>query len=107
ADGFGHAEVDHLRHWLSVDESHQDVRRLEVAMDDALLMGVLHRLANGGEQFQPFADAELGIVAELGERQAVDKLHDEVRPATVAVSLRETSRRRKGLVSRSETATIP
>ena len=70
ADGLGHAEVDDLGHRLAVDDGHQDVRRLEVAMDDALLMGVLHGLADGDEQFQPFADAELGLVAELGQRQA-------------------------------------
>src|SRR5205807_9931463 len=62
---------------LSVDERYQDVRRLEVTMDDALLMSVLHGLADGGEQVQPFADAELGLVAEPGQRQAVDQLHDK------------------------------
>ena len=37
---------------VSVD---QDVRRLEVAVDDPLLMGVLHRLADRDEQLQPLA----------------------------------------------------
>jgi hypothetical protein len=46
----GHAEVDHLGHWLAVVECHQDVRRLEVAVDDALGMGVLDCLADGDEQ---------------------------------------------------------
>ena len=34
----------------------QHVGRLEVAMDDALLMGVLHGLADLNEQLQPLAD---------------------------------------------------
>ena len=42
---------------------------------------VLDRLANGNEQLQPLARAELRLVAELGERLAVDQLHDEERPA--------------------------
>ena len=35
----------------------QDVGRLEVAVDDALLVGVLHRLADRHEQLQPLAAA--------------------------------------------------
>ncbi len=52
-------------------------------MDDSLLVGVLHGLADGDEEFQPATDAELGLVAEPGQRQAVDQLHDEERPAVV------------------------
>ena len=53
----GHAEVDDLRHRLAVVQGDQDVGRLEVAVDDALLMGVLHRLADGDEQLQPLPRA--------------------------------------------------
>ena len=38
---------------------HQDVRRLEVAVDDALLMGMLDGLADRHEQFQPLAERQL------------------------------------------------
>ena len=53
--GLGDAEVDHLGHRLAVVQRDQDVRRLEVAVDDAFLMGVLHGLADVGEQLQPLA----------------------------------------------------
>ena len=45
-DRFGHAEVDDLGHRLAVVRRDQHVRRLDVAVDDPFLMGVLHRLAD-------------------------------------------------------------
>ena len=45
-------------------ERDQDVRWLQVAVDDALLMCVLHRLADGHEQFQPLSGRQPGLVAE-------------------------------------------
>ena len=58
-DRLGHAEVDHLGHRLAVVERDQDVGRLDVAVDDALLVGVLDRLADRDEQLQPLARREL------------------------------------------------
>ena len=58
ADRLGHAEVDHLRHRPAVVQRDQHVGRLEVAVDDPLLMGVLHRLADRDEQLQPLARRE-------------------------------------------------
>ena len=43
---FGDAEIDDLRHGHAVVQGHQDVRRLDVAVDDALLMRVLDGLAD-------------------------------------------------------------
>ena len=39
----GQAEVDHLRHRLAVVLGHEHVRRLQIAVDDSLLVGVLDR----------------------------------------------------------------
>ena len=39
----------------------QDVGRLEVAVNDALLMGVLDRLADRHEQLQPLLGASSGV----------------------------------------------
>ncbi len=52
-------------------------------MDDPLLVGVLHRPADREEQLQPLAGRQLVLVAELGDRDALDQLHDEVRSARV------------------------
>jgi hypothetical protein len=45
----GHAEVDHLGHRLAVVERDHDVGRLDVAVDDALLVGMLDGLADRHE----------------------------------------------------------
>ena len=42
----GDAEVDDLGNGLAVVQRHQHVGRFEIAMNDSLLMRVLHRLAN-------------------------------------------------------------
>ena len=55
AGRLGDAEVDHLGHRLAVVEGDQDVRRLQVAVDDALLVGVLHGLADRDEELEPLA----------------------------------------------------
>jgi hypothetical protein len=39
-------------------ERDQDVRRLDVAVDDPFLMGVLDRVADGDEQLEPLARGE-------------------------------------------------
>ena len=44
--GLGHAEVDDLGDGPAVVFGHQHVRGLEVAVDDAFLMGVLDGLAD-------------------------------------------------------------
>ena len=47
---FGHAEVDNARHRLAVDFSDEDVRGLQVAVDDGLLVRVLHAFADLDEE---------------------------------------------------------
>ena len=79
----GHAEVDDFGHRLAVIESHQHVGRLEIAVDDALLMRMLDRLADGDEEFEPLARREVVLVAVPGDRHAFDEVHDKVRPARI------------------------
>jgi hypothetical protein len=80
-EGFRDSEVDDLRHRLAVRVFDQDVAGLEVAVDDALLVRVLDRLADLHEQRQARAPVERVLVAEARERSAVHVLHHEVRPA--------------------------
>ena len=51
----GDAEINHLGHRHAVMQRHQDVRRLDVAVDDALLVRVLDGVANLDEQLQAAA----------------------------------------------------
>ena len=53
AGRLGDAEVDDLGHRHAVVEADQDVGGLQVAVDDALLVGVLHRVADRNEELQP------------------------------------------------------
>ncbi len=50
-----------------------------LTMDDALLMGVLHGLANKQEELEAILDAQPLQVTVLGDGHAGHKLHDEVR----------------------------
>jgi hypothetical protein len=52
-DGFGHTKVDDLRHRHAIVQRDEDVRGLDVAVDDALLMRVLDGVADGDEEVEP------------------------------------------------------
>src|SRR5690606_37310057 len=75
------AEVYDLRVWTAVDLVHQQVARLEVAMDHALLVGVLHALADLDEQRQALRQRQRVLLAVVRDRRAVDVLHREERVA--------------------------
>ena len=81
--GFGHTEINDLGYRAAVVQRDQDVTRLDVAVDDALLMRVLHGLADGDEQLQSLAGRQVLLVTELRDGDAVDQFHDEVRPARI------------------------
>ena len=78
--GVGHAEVEHLR---LAGLIHQDVGRLEVAVDDALVVGVLHRVAHPRHQLDAGGEVEAVTVGVLVQGQAADELHGEERLAVV------------------------
>jgi hypothetical protein len=78
--GSGHAEVKHLR--LS-GLLHEDIGGLEVAMDDALIVGVLHRVAHPRHQAHAGGQVEAVAVGVLVQGQAADELHREERLTVV------------------------
>ena len=79
----GHAEVDDLRHRLFLLQRHQHVRRLDVAVQHALLMRVLDGVANGHEQPQPLGDGRPDVVAVPRDGDAaLHQLHHEIRQAS-------------------------
>jgi hypothetical protein len=75
----GDPEVDDLAVRLPVDLGHEHVRRLEVAVDDALLVRVLHRAAHLAEERHALAHRERPRVGVLGDGRARHALHHEVR----------------------------
>ena len=77
----GDAEVDHLRVRLAVVGRDEDVRRLDVAVDETLRVGVLDGVADLGEELEPRLDGQLVAVAVLRDRRARDEVHHEVGPS--------------------------
>ncbi len=78
--GLGDPEIDDLRRGLSILQGDEDVRRLEVAVDDPLLVRVLDGHAGGNEELEPFPDGEFLHVAVLRDGHAADELHHEIWP---------------------------
>jgi hypothetical protein len=74
----GDAEVDDLGYGPPVLERDEHVRRLQVAVDDPLLVGVLHPLAHLDEQLEALAGAQAVRVAVLVEGDPRHVLHHEV-----------------------------
>jgi len=84
--GLGDAEVDDLRHGAAVVQRHHHVRRLEVAVNDALLVTVMNRVAHLGKQRKAGTNTQLVCGHKLGQWNALDQFHREVRlPACACI----------------------
>ena len=79
--GLGQSKIDDLGQRRAIGHGDENVRRLEIAVDDSLLVGVLDGIADPDEQFQPLGNFELLSVGVLGDRTSLDELHHEIRPA--------------------------
>ena len=72
------AEVDHLRVRLAADHLHEDVRGLQVAVQDAQRMRGADRCAGLEEELDARAQREFRIAAILDDSAAADALHHHV-----------------------------
>ena len=70
-------EVDDLRQGSTLMLHHQDVRGLQVSVDDTLLVCVVHSLADFAKQVETRREVELILGAVASNRDPVDELHDE------------------------------
>src|SRR5215469_8115307 len=77
--GFCQTEVDDSRHGLTIHFSHKNVGRLQIAMDDGFLVGMLYAPTNSNDQLETFANAELLGVAVIIDGKTLHVLHNEVR----------------------------
>ena len=75
--GLRDPKIDDLRHRYAVIDRYQNVRRLQIAMDDSLLMRVLHGVANLNKQIQAFPRRKLRLIAIIGNANATDQFHHE------------------------------
>ena len=57
-DGLGNSKVDDLRHRGVCARGHQYIRRLQIPVDHAFLMGVQYSLADQYEEFYALANRE-------------------------------------------------
>ena len=74
SEELGDAEVEELQRAIV---GHQDVRRLEVPVDDEVAVGVLHGVAHVEEEFQSSLDRQATRVAVSVDRFSLDVLHRE------------------------------
>src|SRR5439155_10117896 len=72
---FRDAEIDDLRDRMIVANGHENVRRLQIAMDDALLVRVLHAVAHVEKQIDTLARVQAMAIAIRRNRLAADILH--------------------------------
>ena len=79
----GDAKVDDLGDRFAILLGDQHVGRLEVPVDDPLLMGMLDRLADVDEDPQSLAGRQLVLVAVLRDRDAPHVIHHEVGSAAL------------------------
>jgi hypothetical protein len=81
AHRLGDPEVDDLGERRARLLGDEDVGGLEVAVDDPLLMRVLHGVADRGHEPHPLGHPQPALVAPAGDRDAVDVLHRHPRSA--------------------------
>ncbi len=81
AHGLGHAKVDDLRCGPVVLCGDDDVRRLEVAMDDPFLVGMVDSETDLLEEAQAILNAELVAVAVVRDGRSFHVFHREIGPA--------------------------
>ena len=72
-----HTEVGHLRRRVVIPDRHRDIAGLQVAVDDALLMGVFRPFADGDEQRQALRRPEPLALALDRDRFTLHELHSE------------------------------
>ncbi len=68
----GNTKIDDLRNGPPIVVGDQHVAGLEIAVNDALLVGMLNGLTNRDKQGQPFSQSQPVFVAILGDRNAFD-----------------------------------
>ena len=83
AGGLRDAEVDDLRQGAALDLLDEDVVGLQVPVDDAALVRVVHRPAELEEHLEALADRQAAAVAEGGDRLARRQVHHEVGAASL------------------------
>src|SRR5262245_49140699 len=81
--GLGAAETDHFRYLVAIGNADENIAGLEITMDHAFRVRMLHRMAHLLEQLQSLGRVQTLTVAVRSDRTAVYVLHHKIWPATV------------------------
>src|SRR5262249_49663218 len=76
--GLGDTEIDEFDDRHAIARGHEHIGRLQVAMNDAFLMGVLYSAAQVPEEYKPLAHCQPILVAVLRDGQSAYQLHYKV-----------------------------
>jgi len=87
-----HTEVGHLRRRVVIPERSRHIAGLQVAVDDALLMGVFRPFADGDEQRQALCRPETLALAVDRDRFTLHELHSEAQAPRSMLTLVPRSR---------------
>ncbi len=79
SDSLGDAEIDHLGQGGNAVRRDENIRRLEIPVDDGLLVSVVHRRADLKEELKPCRDRKMVGVTELGDFLPIHEFHDKER----------------------------
>ena len=76
---FGDTKIDDLRYRLPILDGNENIRGLQVAVNNALLVGVLDGVAKLNKKSQAFLERELIRLAVIGNPNSANQLHHEKR----------------------------
>lgn len=90
AHRLSHAEIDDFWHRLAVITGDEDIRGLDIPMNDAFLMSVLNGLTYRHHEFEPLPRRQSVFLTVLRDGDALHQLHDEVRNRCTAAVFRRS-----------------
>ncbi len=88
ADQPGNPEIEQFHTAIGRD---QDVRRLQIGVNDQLAVGILDHRTNIEKQPQPRLEVEVGRRDILGHRLPLDMVHDQKRPVLPRPAIKDAA----------------
>src|SRR2546425_12698240 len=79
--GLGNSKINDFWNGYAIVQRHQNVGRLDIPVDDALLVRMLNGPADLAEQLKPLPRWQIILVAVIGDFDAAHQLHHKVWPA--------------------------
>ena len=81
--GLGYAEIDNLGQGFVVLRRYQNVGRLQIAVNDSFLVGVMQRAAYLDEEIDAGPDSKAVLVGEFEDLNPFHQFHDQERTSSI------------------------